>query len=92
MNNVSEQSDINKEDENNQCNNVMNVQNNDKQNFEQKWLFDGLSYLKFFKEIEKNNLLKETFNNLDYKENMNYIQLCLFLLPLKNHFFIYKKW
>lgn len=90
VNNVSEQSDINKEDENNQCNNVMNVQNNDKQNFEQKWLFDGLSYLKFFKEIEKNNLLKETFNNLDYKENMNYIQLCLFLLPLKNHFLYIK--
>ncbi|KOB89754.1 hypothetical protein PFDG_05307, partial [Plasmodium falciparum Dd2] len=59
------------EEENNQCNKVLNVQNNDKQNFEQKWLFAGLSYFQFFNEIEKNNLLKETLNILDYKENMN---------------------
>ncbi|SOV15605.1 tRNA nucleotidyltransferase, putative [Plasmodium gaboni] len=90
INNVYEQSDMNKGNHNNHCNNIMNIQNNDKQNFEEKWLFDGLNYIKFFKEIETNKLLKETFNNLDYKENMNYIQLCLFLLPLKNHFIYIK--
>ncbi|ANQ08289.1 tRNA nucleotidyltransferase [Plasmodium coatneyi] len=58
---------------------------------ETDWYAEGLQYIKFFKDIEKNNLLRETFPELDYHENVNNVQLCLYLLPLKNHHVELKK-
>ncbi|CAG9476818.1 unnamed protein product [Plasmodium vivax] len=58
---------------------------------ETDWCAEGLQYVKFFKDIEKNNLLRETFPELDYQENVNNVQLCLYLLPLKNHHVYVKK-
>ncbi|KJP87646.1 hypothetical protein AK88_02674 [Plasmodium fragile] len=58
---------------------------------ETDWYAEGLQYIKFFKDIEKNNLLRETFPELDYHENVTNVQLCLYLLPLKNHHVHVKK-
>ncbi|EUD65437.1 tRNA nucleotidyltransferase (CCA-adding enzyme) [Plasmodium inui San Antonio 1] len=55
------------------------------------WCVEGLQYVKFFKDIEKNNLLRETFPGMNYHENVNNVQLCLYLLPLKNHHVQIKK-
>ncbi|CAD2091541.1 tRNA nucleotidyltransferase, putative [Plasmodium vinckei brucechwatti] len=64
---------------------------NDNRNIENDWLFEGLNYVKFFKGIEKSELLKQILYDLDYKENINYIHMCLFLLPLKNYYIYIKK-
>lgn len=64
---------------------------NDDKNIENDWLFEGLNYVKFFKGIEKSKLLKQIFYDLNYKENINYIHMCLFLLPLKNYYIYIKK-
>lgn len=58
---------------------------------ETDWCAEGLQYVKFFKDMEKNNLLRESFPGLDYHENLNNVQLCLYLLPLKNHHVHVKK-
>lgn len=63
----------------------------DDRNIENDWLFEGLNYVKFFKDIEKSELLKQILCDLDYKENINYIHMCLFLLPLKNYYIYIKK-
>ncbi|ETB57779.1 hypothetical protein YYC_04594 [Plasmodium yoelii 17X] len=68
-----------------------NDDKNDDKNVENDWLFEGLNYVKFFKDIEKSELLKQIFYDLNYKENINYIHMCLFLLPLKNYYIYIKK-
>ncbi|SBS91037.1 tRNA nucleotidyltransferase, putative [Plasmodium ovale curtisi] len=79
-------------DEDNVCNSVMG-RKEDKVKVKERddWLFQGLNYVRFFKDAEKNDLLRDTFFSLDYRENINFIQICLFLLPLKNYFLYLKK-
>ncbi|CRG96253.1 tRNA nucleotidyltransferase, putative [Plasmodium gallinaceum] len=83
------QNNINDINQNNTKNIINKDINDEKKNEEASWLFYGLNYVKFFKEIE-HNLTKEVFHDLQYKENVNYIYICLFLLPLKNHFYYIK--